>query len=222
MIVDVELVPSHLPAGDIWKCYFASRLAVAEDSLAIRRGKNWSGLETTRECIESPEWVEIDDGIGTVTCFAMGLPFHRVASPRMLDTLLLVAGEERRRFQFALGIDQSLPTHAAGALAGAIDPYICTSPAPLSTPRGWFLHVGAKNILCTHVEPLAEPANCIRVRLLETEGRETQTSLATFRPFKAAWISDFRGNRTEVLSVSEGRALFDVGPHGWTQIEAEW
>ena len=135
MIVDVELDPQHLPAGDIWKSYFASRLAWAAESLSIRRGKKWSGLETTRECIESSEWIEIDDGIGHVTCFALGLPFHRVAGPQWLDTLLLVAGEERRRFQFAIGIDQSYPTHAAVALLSACDPYICASPAALSSPR---------------------------------------------------------------------------------------
>ena len=129
MIVDVELDPQHLPAGDIWKSYFASRLAWSVESLSIRRGKNWSGLETTRECIDSSEWVEIDDGIGHVTCFALGLPFHRVAGPQWLDTLLLVAGEERRRFQFAIGIDQSYPTHAALSLLSACDPYICASPA---------------------------------------------------------------------------------------------
>lgn len=222
VIVDVELDPQNLPAGDIWKSYFASRLAWSVESLSIRRGKNWGGLETPRECIDSSEWVEIDDGIGHVTCFALGLPFHRVAGPQWLDTLLLVAGEERRRFQFAIGIDLSYPTHAAVALLSACDPYICASPGSLSTPRGWLLHVGAKNVLCTHIEPLAEPASGIRVRLLETEGLDTQTILAAFRPFTAAWMSDFRGNRTDVLSLADGRAQIDIGPHGWVQIEAEW
>lgn len=221
MIVDVELDPQHLPAGDIWKSYFASRLAWSVESLSIRRGKNWSGLETTRECIDSSEWIEIDDGLGHVTCFALGLPFHRVAGPQWLDTLLLVAGEERRRFQFAIGIDGSYPTHAAVALLSACDPYVCASPVALSSPRGWFVHVGAKNILCTHIEPLAS-AGGIRVRLLETEGRDTQTTVAAFRPLKAAWTSDFRGNRTDVLSLSDGRGQIDVGPYGWVQIDVEW
>ena len=223
MIVDVELDPQHLPAGDIWKSYFASRLAWSVESLSIRRGKNWSGLETTRECIDSSEWIEIDDGLGHVTCFALGLPFHRVAGPQWLDTLLLVAGEERRRFQFAIGIDQ-IVSNARGrgfAQLPAIRTFV-RRPAALSSPRGWFLHVGAKNVLCTHIEPLAEPASGIRVRLLETEGRDTQTTLAAFRPFQAAWISDFRGNRTDVLSLADGRAEIDIGPHGWVQIEAEW
>jgi alpha-mannosidase len=211
-----------MPAGDIWKSYFASRLAWSVDSLSIRRGRNWAGLETTRESIDSSEWIDIDDAIGHVICYPLGLPFHRVAGPQWLDTLLLVAGEERRRFQFAIGLDQLYPTHAAVALLAACDPYICASPSSLGSPRGWFLHVGARNVLCTHIEPFAEPTGGVRVRLLETEGRDTQTALAAFRPFTAAWTSDFRGNRTDVLSIAEGRAQIDIGPYGWVQIEAEW
>ena len=51
---------------------------------------------------------------------------------------------------------------------------------------------------------------------------DTQTTLAAFRPFQAAWMSDFRGNRADVLSLAEGRAQIDLGPNGWVQIEAEW
>ncbi len=221
-IVDVELEPQHIPAGNIWKSYFASRLAWSAEAIEIRRGKNWSGLGTTRECIDSSEWVDIDDGYGHITCFALGLPFHRMASPQWLDTLLLAAGEERRRFQFAIGIDQSYSTHAAVALVSACDPSIAASPAALPAPRGWFLHVGARNVLFTHIEPLAAPLHGVRVRLLEAEGRDTQTNLSAFYSFQSAWISDFRGNRTEVLSLTNGRAEFDIGPYAWVQIEAEW
>jgi alpha-mannosidase len=221
-IVDVELEPQHAPAGDIWKSYFGSRLAWSEEALAIRCGRNWGGFETTRERIESQEWVEIDDGIGKIICFPLGLPFHRMAGPQWLDTLFIAAGEEGRRFQFAIGIDQSYLTHASVALLSSCDPYRCVSPAPLATPRGWFLHIGAKNVLCTHIEPLTEPAAGIRVRLLETEGRDTQTTLAAFRPLKAAWTSDFRGNRTDVLSIADGNASIDLSSNGWVQIEAEW
>jgi alpha-mannosidase len=223
MIVDVEVETRHSPAGDIWKSYFASRLAWAEPLLSVRRGQQWTGAETGRERIESAEWIEVDDGIGRVTCFALGLPFHRIAGPQWLDTLLVVSGEERRRFQFAIGLDQYHPTHAALGLLAACQPYVCTSAAPLKSPRGWFLHFGAPNVLCTHIEPLSvEAGGGIRLRLLETEGRETKTSMKAFRPFQSAWLSDFRGNRTDVLSVSDGAAEIDIGPHGWVQIEAEW
>src|SRR5205085_12561920 len=127
-------------------------LAWAEEAIGFRCGMQWSGHDTSRECMESSEWVDIDDGIGSVTCFAIGLPFHRIPALARLDTLLLVAGEERRRFQFALSLDRLHPTHAALALLSASEPYVCASPLAPSSPNGWFLHLGAKNILCTFVE----------------------------------------------------------------------
>jgi alpha-mannosidase len=222
MIVDVELAPVQLPGGDIWKSYIASRLAWAEDALAFRRGQQWSGLETSHECMETPEWVEVDDGNGRITCFALGLPFHRIVTATRLDSLFVVAGEEQRRFQFALGLDLHYPTHSALALLSAWEPMLCVLADPPSSQRGWFVHVGAKNVLCTQVEPLRAPDEGIRLRLLETEGRETRTTVTAFRPVKGAWISDFRGNRTAVLSVSDGRAEIEIGSCGWLQIEAEW
>jgi alpha-mannosidase len=222
MIVDVEIEPRHMPAGDIWKSYFASRLAWAEPSLSIRRGKQWCGQETNRGHIDSSEWIEIDDAVGRVNLFSLGLPFHRIASAQWLDTLLVVPDEERRQFQFAVGLDHHCSTHTALALLSACEPCVFASPQPLTTPRGWFVHIGAKNVLCTHIEPLTEPAPGIRLRLLETEGRETRTNVAAFRPFQNAWSSDFRDNRTDVLSVSEGNTEIDIGPHGWVQLEAEW
>ncbi|HVT27871.1 MAG TPA: hypothetical protein VHE81_07630, partial [Lacipirellulaceae bacterium] len=150
------------------------------------------------------------------------LPFHRVVSATRLDTLLLVADEKSRRFQFALGLDMNGPTHVALGLLGTNQPMVCAAANPLRSPRGWFLHVGAKNVLFTYVEPLDRPASGLRLRLLETDGRSTRTSVAAFRPFKAAWISDFRGNRTDVLSIIDGRAELDLASYGWVQIEAEW
>ena len=60
------------------------------------------------------------------------------------------------------------------------------------------------------------------MRLLETEGRHTQTNVSAFRPFQSAWITDFRGNRSDVLSVTDGRVELDLYPYSWVQIEAEW
>jgi alpha-mannosidase len=221
-IVEVELEPQQMPEGDVWKSYFASRLAWADEALSVRRGDNWVARATERERIESPEWIEVDDVIGRVTCFALGLPLHRRAAPNWLDTLLLVAGEERRRFQFAIGIDNVFPAQAAVALLTAGQPCVAEMPWPLSVPHGWFLHIATKNLLLTHMEPLPAPLTGIRARLLETEGRETRTTLAAFRPFTSARCTDFRGTEIEVLSVFDGRVEFDIGPHRWMQIECEF
>lgn len=251
IIIEVELEPQQMPSGNPWKSYFASRIAWVDEALAIRRGTNWAGRETEREQIESPEWVEIDDVIGRVTCFAMGLPFHRRAAPNWLDTLLFIDGESARHFHFALGLDMKNPAQAAPALWACGQPYIAEMPGAQSAPRGWFLHAGAKNVLITHVEPLyskpptttddptpptapgsaggsTEPPTAsttpigIRARLYETDGRDTRTTLTAFRPFTSARLTDFRGNPIEVLSLSNGAAEFDLPPYRYLQVEAEW
>jgi alpha-mannosidase len=242
VIVDVELLPERLPHGDIWRSYFGSRLAWKDETLSMRRGHEWRARHAIRQCIESPEWVELSDGVETITCFACGLPFHRRAADTWLDTLLVVAGEERRRFQFALALDEPQPAKAALVLQTCCAPPLAALPSAPSAPQGWLLHVGAKNVLITHIEPLgvedisgadhfrvggvsdaAPAAPCgLRLRLLETEGRETQSSVAAFRSLAHARITDFRGNQAAVLSVADGRAQFDIGPYCWIQIEAEW
>ena len=186
--------PEHAPEGEIWGTYFASRLAWSDEAVSFRRGVQWQARETGRERIESPEWVEISNGVGNIVCFGLGLPFHRRPSTTWLDTLLCVAGESRRRFQFAVGLDCTYPTQTALALLTAGHSQNAALPYPLPQSHGWFLHVGAKNLLVTHLELLAGERAGIRCRILETEGREVETTLAAFRPFHAARTTDFRAN----------------------------
>jgi alpha-mannosidase len=221
-IVDVELDVARRPEGDMWSSYFASRVAWGDDALSVRRGVEWLGRPTNRSRIESPEWVEIADGDGTVTCFGLGLPYHRLASPSWLDTLLVVTREERRRFQFALGIDCAYPTQTALAIVTSGDACRTTWPSRPPVPRGWFLHASAKNVIVTCVAPIAAERPGVRLRILETEGRSAPLKLSACRPFRAARNTDFLGQSTGLLSVVDGQVQLDIGPHRWLQIEAEW
>lgn len=222
IFVEIELEPQQLPQGELWKCYFASRLAWMDEALGIRRGIGWGARDVSRDNIESPEWIEIDDAIGRIMCFGFGLPYHRRAAPNWMDMLLIVADEARRRFTFAIGFEAASPTQMAAGLLTSGQPHLAELPNAQGSPQGWFLHVGAKNAIVTHIEPLPEPVTGVRVRVLETGGKDVRTSLSAFRPFQTARITDFRGNSIEVLSVNDGAAQFDLGPNRWIQIEAVW
>jgi hypothetical protein len=150
------------------------------------------------------------------------LPYHRRASPSWLDTLLVVAGEECRQFRFALALDENYPMRTTLGLMTAGHARRVPLPTEPNSTRGWFLHVGANNIVATHIERLPSQSAAIRIRLLETEGRETHTTLTGYRPFTAARITDFRGHSTGVLSVVDGRVEIMIAAHHWIQIEAEW
>jgi alpha-mannosidase len=221
-IIEVSLDCVQRPAGEPWNSYFASRLAWSDEAISFRRGVQWTSRETTRERIESPEWVEISNGADNMVCVPLGLPFHRRVGPTWLDTLLVTSSENRRQFQFAIALDCLYPTQTAVALATAGRPSFAKLPGPLSDGRGWFLHVSAKNLLMTHCEPLCGERAGIRCRLLETEGRHAEAMLSAFRSFRSARTTDFRGNAKSVLSVNEGKVSLEVGPHRWVQIEAEW
>jgi len=221
-IVGIQLDPVRLPEGDVWNSYFASRLAWSDEAASWRCGVQWSAHETTHERIESPEWVEVSDGEENVVCLALGLPYHRRVGPTWLDTLLVTAGEEGSRFQFAIGLDCLYPTQAALGLLTSGLPTLAKLADPPAEPRGWFLHLSAKNVIITHLSRLEGERAGIRCRILETEGRSAVATLSAFRPFSAARTTDFRGHVNDVLSVVEGRVPLDVGPHRWVQLEAEW
>jgi alpha-mannosidase len=221
-IVSVELEPERLPDGELWRSYYASRLAWLDEAATFRRGAQWLAKETSREQIESPEWVEIASLTGNIVCFGQGLPFHRRVGLTWLDTLLCVAGESRRRFHFAIGLDCTYPTQTALSLMPPSVPEPAQLPFKLTQPRGWFLHLGAHNLIITHLEPLDGERSGIRCRILETEGRGVESTLAAYRPFLSAQITDFRGTASEVLSVVNGVVRFDIAPHRWIQLEAEW
>jgi alpha-mannosidase len=220
-IVDIQLDPVRLPEGDGWNCYFASRLAWSDEGAALRRGVGWLARETSGERIVSPEWVEIVGGEDNIVCLVLGLPFHRLASPTWLDTLLITPGSDQRQFQFALALDCAYPMQTALGIHTAANAPLATISAENVNQRGWFLHVGAKNLVMTHLSALGGERG-IRCRLLETEGRSVATSLTAFRNFKSARRTDFLGNIVEVLSVVGGEVQFDISPHQWIQLEAEW
>lgn len=221
VIVEVCLQPKRPPVGTVWSQYFATRLAWVDETVTLRAGSQWFGRDANGEHIFSPEWIEISDGLRPITCFGLGLPLHRRAGPTWLDTLLVGEGPEQR-FQFALGLDTKYPTQAALAVLTAGRPSTTKLQSRPTADRGWFLHVGAKNVIVSYIEPLAGERAGVRLRLLETEGRSVRTNIVAFRPIRVARRTDFHGQQTELLSVVEGEIHLEIGSHRWLQIEAEW
>lgn len=226
-IVDVAIVPERAPDANFRNSYFASRLVWRDDALALRRGVEWSGRETRREWIDTPEWVEIMDGAGTITLFSLGLPLHRHVGHSRLDTLLAVAGEARSEFRFAIGLDAAYPTQMALVLA-AIDEAPTLRALPPPVPReGWFLHASARNVVMSHLAALEAPRSGVQLRLLETEGRDAEVTLQAFRAIRSGRFTDFRGAPSEVtscgtISVVDGQARLAMAACSWVEVELEW
>ncbi len=219
VVVDVALDELDLPDGP---AYVGSRLAWRDEAAELRHGVGWIGRPAGRRRIESPEWVEVAGSQGLITLFALGLPVHERIGPRMLDTPLAMANEQQGRYQFAVGLDCEYPTATALWLRTPGSDVERRSLAAPAGAEGWFLHVGARNVLMTHIEPLTGGRDGLRMRLLETEGRRADATLSAYRPLHTARHTDFRGEPTSQLSVVDGEVRLLIRPYQWMQVEAEW
>jgi alpha-mannosidase len=209
----------------------------------------WRGIGLARQPtqamrFEAPHFVEVGNDQRRITILNGGLPYHQRSGSRMLDTLLIVAGETARTFRMGIGVDLAHPLPAALELLVPYEPLVARATCPRGAPSGWLLHVDAKNVVVTHCAPLVDappPGNdeqeshrsgissppgshvCgFRIRLLETEGRAGRVFLSSFRNIASATRTNLRGESLADLSLDGGRVAMHVGSYEWLQIEARW
>ncbi len=233
-LVNLEIELSELEElrADPWNSYYAARFAWPDEQAELYRGVSLARQQTSATRIEAPEFIDIDNGLGTVTLLTGGLPYHRRSDARMLDTLLVVRGETARGFSLAIGVD--LPHPAATAIEH-LQPKLFdaqTSP-PAKNATGWFFHVGAKNVVATHWEPICSPPSGeknsaaptikgFRVRLLEIGGTAGRVPLRAFRSIEYARQVDFVGETILELYVDDDKIMLDFGPFELLEVEALW
>ena len=159
----------------------------------------------------------------------------------MLDTLLVVAGESRRRFRFAIAVDQSYPIQSAVDIAAPSLAVTTSGSPPRGATTGWLFHLSAGNIQLTRLLPLYEnregapregeaPAEPLRqnarqgciIRLVETEGRRKTTWLRCFRGPTSARQVDFLGGTINKLAIEGDGVHIDVRPYEVCDIEVTW
>jgi alpha-mannosidase len=224
LVIDIELDVAEEPRADGWNSYYAARFAWADEAADLYRSVGWGTQATDAKRLEAPLFVEARTENTRTTILTGGLPYHRRIGFRMLDSLLVVRGESRRRFRLGVGFDMaySLPA-ALDLLAGPIV-VSDAGAAPETAASSWLFHVDARNIVATHWEPLVEDGRpCgFRVRLLETEGRAGRALLRSFRPIGVARQVDFLGQTLVELPLDEGGVRLDFAGHEWVEVEARW
>ncbi len=231
--VEIELDGLEEPRADPWNSYYAARFAWPDESAQLWRGVSLARQKTDAARLEAPEYIEIENATGRLSILTGGLPYHRRAGARMLDTLLVVRGETARRFSLGIAVD--VPQSAAAAVEFISPPCgLLDAGSPPTAPSGWFFHVDAHNIVATHWEPLfAEssselapdgnlPVVGFRARLLETAGRAGRVTLRAFRPVASARQVDFLGQTILDVPVEDDRITLDFAAHEWIEVEAVW
>jgi alpha-mannosidase len=223
--IEIELRPNVEPEGDPWSNYFGVRWAWKHESVAVSR----SCMQGTQPVgdeprIEAPHFVEIADDDFRTTILPHGMSFHRSTGPRMLDTLLIVAGETRRNFRFDIAIDEMYPMQAA--LDVMSPPLVVPTAGASAAPEAWLLHLGARNVILLGLSPIESPVdgqpperNGVVARLLETEGRHRTFGLKCFRTPTAARQRDFNGKTIQECHIAGDEVTVEIAPYEVCEIE---
>jgi alpha-mannosidase len=221
--LEIELDIERLPESDAWDSYYASRFAWADETADLYQSVGLTGRACEENFLEAPHFLDVRTPRTRLTILTGGLPYHRRFGLRKLDTLLVVAGERARQFRLGIGVDL---TYGARAALDFLDPkpQLVRDCGPPPGSTAWLFHLSARNVIATQWEPIAREGGSggFRVRLLETEGRHARLTLRSFRPLAAARKVDFLGEGAIDLAVQGDGFEISLGPHQWTQVEAEF
>jgi len=235
--IDIELDITHEPDGDPWSNYYAVRFAWNDSTAAVTRSVMMGAQEIKEQRYESPHYLEIATEEQRTTILNLGQPYHRKTGERMVDSILVVAGETRRRFQFVVAIDQNYPMQAALDALAPVALVPTAGGPPRTGDSGWFFHLNARNVQITRILGLqAEPPEHVdlwdrhdytapvngpgvAVRLLETEGRPIRAQLRCFRTPVSARQRDFQGRTICDLTVEGDVVTIDLTAYEIADVE---
>jgi alpha-mannosidase len=228
--IDVELSDVKVIDGDPWNHYFCSRFAWDDSAATITRSQLDGAHGFAGERFESSEYIEFATFNERTTVVTHGLPFHRKSGSRMVDTLLVTAGETQRRFRFSIAIDHSYPLEAARDLTGPV--YVVpTLGPPRSGTTGWLFHLDARNVQLQRILDVMDvPATTddadaasrgpgFALRLVETEGRGRRVMLRCFRAPLYARKRDFLGQTLRELALEGDAVLIEMTAYEIAEIE---
>jgi alpha-mannosidase len=224
-VIDVEMAldpvnQTGLEAGN----YFASRLAWAEDSAALFRDTLGARQPVRRPSIEATHFVEVVQTIGSVAMLCHGLPWHRRASKRMMDTVLIAGAEQQRRFRFGFGVNLQNVSQAAIAemhptivVDGSVEksdsiekPNSVEKSNSVCDAAAWWMHLANRNLVASCWEPVFDDdCRCtgIRVRLQEVAGNSGTLKLYCRRSVAAAEKENFLGDFERDFPVSKDNRI---------------
>ncbi len=220
--LEIELKHERELRADPWKHYIANRLAWGDEGATVMRNLHEVQQAVEAKRFASPLYVQIDNGLHSLTLLPLGLPYHRLVGLRMLDSLLKVRGERRSTWKIVLGVDVPQPFFAA--CQNMLPPQIVPGVAAPNPAHAWLFHLGARNVATTKWSPITESQVVVGVscRLLETAGKACRAKIAGPRNITSARIVDFRGEPIADCPLVDGKAVVEMTPFEWSQVELRW
>ncbi len=221
--IEIEIHPEVVPDGDPWENYYACRFAWSNEASDLARSLADGRRGTKARRLESPLFVQIDDGHQNTVIVTGGIAFHRYVGTRMLDTLLIVRKENQRKFRLGIAID---PKQAFREAIGFLSPTIIAPDRgyPLPSESAWLFHVDARNVMVNEWLPIWEEDRLagVRMRLVESDGRSGPVLIRSFRPIKEARKVDGAGQTVQRCDIDQDGIRLTLASHEITEIEAKF
>ncbi len=216
------------PVGNPWMTYFAVRMAWDNEAASIVRSCLGQAAGFRMERFEAPDYVEISDHDSRLLILPHGRPYHRRSGRRMLDSLLIVEGEDARKFDLTLEFDQPYPMRAATEILSPPLIKSTTGKIPAAAASAWIVGLSAKNIVAARTRVVAnssdDPASVtsatsVIMLLQETEGRSASCLVKTARPPKSARIRLAAGETVLELPVTANGVAVEFSRFQLKQVE---
>ena len=219
--VTIRLDPAREPEADPWNSYYACRFAWSNEASDLARALNDIRRPTSAKRFEAPLFIQIDDGDARTAILTGGLPYHRRIGMRMLDSLLIVRGEQQREFRIGIGLDLKQPFREAQSLLSSqiVVPRI---PVGSESTSSWLFHIDAPHVLLTGWDLVLEGDTVIgvKMRVSEVDGRPGRVCVRSFRAFDSARKTDFLGQTMTQCEVKGDQLRFQISAHELVEIEA--
>lgn len=205
-----------------WQQYLCSRLAWGDEALGRFRGLHDTHQAVRLEKFLAPTYVHIDNGHLPITLLSDGLSWHRQSQLRILDTLLVVAGETTREFRFGIGVGLEAP-HVTASQRG-LTPLMLPVQADAPLQQRLF-HLTGRNLSIVDSWPTFDAeSNCngAVLRLRESLGNSGKSTLFAPRKLKGARLLDLLGNPLESLTVTDDQVALEYHGHKLFTLQLYW
>ena len=204
--------------------YVCSRFAWKDESAKIAANSIDGRQPVITQWFHGTQFISIGDS-PAISLLTQGLPYHRRANRRMLDSLLVCHGESQRRFQFAIDVDQR---YGLAANKDSVSPPLLqASMEAITNPASqWWFHLNCKNVTVTNCQPVFDNEQSgMMLRLKETEGRTAKLVLRSRCGLSSASRVDFGGavlQQLEIESEVTDKVEMTLPPFSFLQLKLQF
>jgi len=235
-VIDIEITLSEVAFSDhSTKDFLVNRIAWSDETAELFCDMQGTRHAVRKPEIEAPHFVEVANSENKFALLCHGLPWHRRASRKMLDSILVVGHENRRTFRLGLAIN---PDSCMQLAIAEMHPKLTTDnqekSAATDEEAKWGLHLANRNLVITWTEPLLDEDGKnigLRLRIQETEGQRGNLQLYCRRAIESGSKLSLDGERlrdiTYRMESSEQTSRYTVvdtafSANEWFGIELLW